>query len=299
MKALQNLLKKELRRGSRASWRRFLQEITTSKHLPHNKGLWRMSRWSRQPRGVRAAHISALRRSAQDEATQDNEKRAQILAERFFPGEGLADLRDINKNWQATSTIDVPTAVTPDEIIKIIKDTLNGRAPGPDGIPNEILKVITPEIAEDLAQATSTLLEQGNIPISFKESITATIKKERKGDYTLPSSYRPVALENTLAKVIEKVMANRISDAAEEHNLLPWNQMGGRRKRSTLSALDLLTSSIQTAWNSKRGCVVLMLSLDISGAYDHVSTKRLLWILRNKGFPEWIIKYVQSFMQGR
>ena len=75
--------------------------------------------------------------------------------------------------------------------------------------------------------------------------------------------------------------------------------MGGRRRRSTLSALDLLTSCVQTAWSSRKGCIVSMLSLDISGAYDHVSTERLLWILQRKGLPEWIIKYVKNFMQGR
>ena len=203
-----------------------------------------MSRWSRQPKGVRTAHISALRRNAQDNTTQDNEKRAQILAERFFPGEGLADLSDIEENQHITSTVHVSTSVTAEEVKEIIKETPNGRAPGPDGIPNEILKIIAPSIAEDLARAVTNLLEQGNIPEAFKESITAVIRKERKADYTLPSSYRPVALENTLAKVVERVVANRISDTAEEYNLLPWNQMGGRRKRSTLSALDLLTSCI-------------------------------------------------------
>src|SRR6266571_1062710 len=45
-----------------------------------------------------------------------------------------------------------------------------------------------------------------------------------------PSSYRPVALENTLAKVPEKHVANIISEAVEEHRLLPWNQMGGRHR---------------------------------------------------------------------
>jgi hypothetical protein len=42
-----------------------------------------------------------------------------------------------------------------------------------------------------------------------------------------------------------------------------------------------------------------MLSLDISGAYDHVSTERLLWILQRKGLPEWIAGYVRSFIRGR
>ena len=39
----------------------------------------------------------------------------------------------------------------------------------------------------------------------------------------LPSSYRLVALENTLAKVVERIVATRLADTVEEHNLLPWN----------------------------------------------------------------------------
>jgi len=36
----------------------------------------------------------------------------------------------------------------------------------------------------------------------------------------------------------------------------------------------------------QRDFVVLMLSLDISGAYNNIPYKRLLYILRAKGFPE-------------
>ena len=57
-----------------------------------------MSRWSRQAPGTRVAHIPALRQNGQEEATQDDEKRARILAERFFPGDGLTDLSDIENN---------------------------------------------------------------------------------------------------------------------------------------------------------------------------------------------------------
>src|SRR5204862_1777547 len=105
---------------------------------------------------------------------------------------------------------------------------------------------------------------------------TTVIRKERKGDYTLLSSYRPVALENTLAKVVERIVATKLTDTAEEHNLLLWNQMGGRRRRSTLSVLDLLTSCVQVAWSSRKGCIVSILSLDISSTYNHMLTERLL-----------------------
>jgi hypothetical protein len=62
--------------------------------------------------------------------------------------------------------------------------------------------------------------------------------------------------------------------------------MGARKNRSTLSALMLLTATIKSTWAMQRDFVVSMLSLDISGAYDNIPYKRLLYILRVKGFLE-------------
>ena len=42
-----------------------------------------------------------------------------------------------------------------------------------------------------------------------------------------------------------------------------------------------------------------MLSLDISGAFDNVSHDRLIWVLRKKGFPSWILRFVRNFLTGR
>ena len=53
------------------------------------------------------------------------------------------------------------------------------------------------------------------------------------------------------------------------------------------------------SWCTQPGCVVSMLSLDISRAYDHVSHERLLWILSKKGMPQWVINIIQSFLEGR
>jgi len=49
------------------------------------------------------------------------------------------------------------------------------------------------------------------------------LRKEGKKNYSLPGSYRLIALKNTLAKVLEKYIANIISKAAEEYRLLFWN----------------------------------------------------------------------------
>jgi len=45
-------------------------------------------------------------------------------------------------------------------------------------------------------------------------------RKEGKADYLTPGSYRPIALENTLSKILERVIADYIADIAEEYALL-------------------------------------------------------------------------------
>jgi len=49
--------------------------------------------------------------------------------------------------------------------------------------------------------------------------------------------------------------------------------MGVRKNRLTLLALTLLATTIKLAWAIRRNFVVLMLSLDISGAYNNIPYK--------------------------
>ncbi|KAF2183538.1 hypothetical protein K469DRAFT_582747 [Zopfia rhizophila CBS 207.26] len=103
----------------------------------------------------------------------------------------------------------------------LITELLNGKAPGPDSILNKILKIVLLLIAQKLAQAVHQCLESGIIPTCLKELITIALCKEGKKDYSLPGSYQLIALENTLAKVIEKRVADMMAAAAERHELLP------------------------------------------------------------------------------
>jgi len=110
-----------------------------------------------------------------------------------------------------------------EEISKLIRSLLNKKALGPDGILNEVLKVAALVIVKDLVKVASYYFASGIILKSLKEFITVVLHKEGKKDYSLLGSYKLIALENTLVKVLEKHVANIISKAAEEHRLLLWN----------------------------------------------------------------------------
>jgi Reverse transcriptase (RNA-dependent DNA polymerase) len=189
--------------------------------------------------------------------------------------------------------------VSQEEVQRVLNHLPSGKAPGSDGIPNEVLRILGPSISEGLAQAISSAFAGGTLSTRYKESVIIALRKEGKKDYSLPGSYRLIALENTLAKVVEKVIANRLSQITEEHDLLPWTQMGARKNRSTLSAIGLITACVQTAWRARLGCVVFMLSLDLAGAFDKVPHSRLLEILQLKGLPSWLTDIIASFMQDR
>jgi hypothetical protein len=86
----------------------------------------------------------------------------------------------------------------------------------------------------------------GYYPCLFKRACTITLRKLGKLTYSDPGAWRPIALLNTIGKVIETLVAQRLSKVAEEHNLLPDTQMGARPGRSTKTALELLTRQIHT-----------------------------------------------------
>jgi len=117
--------------------------------------------------------------------------------------------------------LNISPTILIEEISKLIRSLPNSKALGLDGIPNKVLKIVALVIIKDLAEAASYCFANGTIPESLKESITVVLRKEGKKDYSLPGSYRLITLKNTLVKVLEKHIANIISEAAEEHGLLP------------------------------------------------------------------------------
>jgi len=74
-------------------------------------------------------------------------------------------------------------------------------------------------IVKDLAKVASHYFANGIILKSLKKSITVALRKKGKKNYSLLGSYRPITFKNILAKVLEKYIANIMSEVAEKHRL--------------------------------------------------------------------------------
>jgi len=212
-------------------------------------------------------------------------EKAELLAEKFFPTLPEIDLTDMESS-RSRPTFEVSSEITEEDVKVQIKRTAPDKAPGHDKIPNRFWKLTAGVVSEHLAKLFSKCLEAGVCPAHFKKSITVVLRKERKENYQAVSAYRPIALLNTIGKLLEAILAKMLSAALEEHKLLPESQMGARKGRSTVTALQLLTEQIHTIWGAKKNQVASMLCLDMVGAYDHVSHARLLHILKCKGSAE-------------
>jgi hypothetical protein len=101
-----------------------------------------------------------------------------------------------------------------------------------------------------------------------------------------------------LGKVLESVIARWISSLSEEHSLHPSHHMGARPGRSIDTALDFLVQHIHALWQNKDS-VATLLSLDMTGAFDRVVPARLLHNMRERKIPEWIVKWVGSFISNK
>ena len=136
-------------------------------------------------------------------------------------------------------------------------------------------------------------LEEGRLPSQWRHVKIIPLKKPNKEDYTIVKAWRLILLLTTLGKVLESVIAERISHAVEIYSLLPTSYFGAWKQWSVEQALLLLQEQIYTAWH---GCWVLsLISFNVKGAYNEVCKEQLLQRIKAQGIPESLIQWVEAF----
>ncbi|KAJ3739880.1 hypothetical protein DFH05DRAFT_1376223, partial [Lentinula detonsa] len=155
---------------------------------------------------------------------ETNEDKAQLLAKTFFPAP--PPNYNLERN-PCRNQLPNPPKITQERIIKTYQKLKPYKAPGPDGIPNVILKKYAGMLAPYMSEIYNAIGDLKIYPRDWLTSTTIVLRKPAKKSYSLPKSYRPIALINTLAKGFTSIVAQDISYLADKHNLLPDTQFGG------------------------------------------------------------------------
>lgn len=148
------------------------------------------------------------------------------MAAHFFPSPARTDLQDLEAPTHVKELESILQFIEVIEVEEVTNKPPSNKAPGSDGIPNHLLKNSRKSLSKVLAEVFSACISLEYHPKGFEESITVVLKKPQKPRYDTPKAYRPIALLNTMGKVLEKLVANRISKAAEDHNFLPAEKWG-------------------------------------------------------------------------
>ena len=157
----------------------------------------------------------------------------------------------------------------------------NRKAPGPDQLPSQIWKYAPREVHKALLAHFTKAFRNAESPRSWKVADIVMIFKGKKKDPTLPTSYRPISLINTVYKIYACLLHQRLK-ASIDDRISPV-QFGFRAGKSTSTPLFVLRRLLELHERHQESFYALF--LDWSQAFDSVSHVALANALGRLGVP--------------
>ena len=184
---------------------------------------------------------------------------------------------------------------TENEIENLINVLNINKASGDDGISHRMLKGVAKSISKPLSILMNRSFNEGIFPEAWKVANVIPIFK--KGDKSLPSNYRPVALLSCLGKLQERIVFKNLYNFLIDNNLLYKYQSGFLPHHSTVFQLiDIYHNICQAIDNNLFSCIVFC---DVSKAFDRVWHRGLLFKLRQNGIDGKLLQWLNSYLTNR
>lgn len=201
-----------------------------------------------------------------------------------------------NNTLSSISMSSVNEPISDNEIKKKCGKLKRRKAPGPDGVPNEIIAVLGEYWPELLAYVYNLCLVNGIFPKEWKKQILVLL---RKGDKPLDkaSSYRPLCLLNTAGKFLERLVLDRLEEELKDRGGFSSMQFGFVKGKSTLDAIFEVVRFTEISRSHKHFCVIV--TLDIKNAFNTANWNIIKNSMREKSFSQYLIKIIDSYLDDR
>ena len=228
--------------------------------------------------------------------TKTDCEKANALNEQFcsvYTSEDLDNIPDFPERKIRRPLAEI--IITPEVILKKLKDLKVDKSCGPDEVHPFIMKNCAQILVKPLTIIFQTSLQQGTLPSIWKHGRISPLFK--KGKRNIPANYRPVTLTSIICKILESIIVDSIIDHITFNSLQDKNQHGFTKFRSTitnlLQAMNIWTDALS------HGFPVDIVYFDYEKAFDKVPHQRLLRQLQSLGITSKPLKWIQDFLRSR
>lgn len=176
--------------------------------------------------------------------------------------------------------IDEPTR---EEVKNVVKSLKNGKAPGGDMIPVELIKNGGPILEEYLYRLIVKIWRTEKIPVEWQEAVIVPIHK--KGDKLDCKNYRGISLLSTTYKILSKIILSRIEKYVA--SIVGEHQAGFMAGRSTTDQIFILKEIASKYWEYNKDLYILF--VDFAKAYDSISRQKMWKLMEKHRIPKKLV----------
>lgn len=180
-------------------------------------------------------------------------------------------------------------------VLALLQKIKVNAAPGPDAIPNYVLKNCAASLVPFLVLLFEKSMALGCLPDDWKSANVAPIFKA--GDKTRTKNYRPISLTCVICKLMEHIIYTNLISHLQDNNFFCTTQHGFRKGLSCDT--QLIEFSHDIAASIDNGCQVDCVFLDFQKAFDSVSHNLLLLKLSALNIPPSLLKWLEAYLVGR
>lgn len=226
------------------------------------------------------------------------------IAKHLFPGAATTDWNEIALTGPHGFPIPLPDKVhtrpfDEAELARAAKRLPGEKAPGPDMIHNEVLKIFVREDPEAMLALFNRGWGASAFPTECKRARLVLLYKGGTRSPEDPASFRPISLVNTTAKLYERLVLYRLEAELSEHGGLSIKQFGFRRGVGTTDAISrALELAEEDPRNDNKG-IRAIISLDVQNAFNTAAWTAIDEAIRKKGLSRHMVNTLRSYMENR
>ena len=202
--------------------------------------------------------------------------------------------QEVSDLWRATTpdAVNISDNFSQREFAAALQHFKPGKAPGPDSICSELILHAGAALKSWYVTSFLPVCAESKFPRSGEERSWSRFQNQQSPWGT--QSYRPISLFCVPYKILERPIHARVKPLIDP--MLPKEQAGFRRGKSTVDQVVLLTQNIENSFEAKKKAGAVF--VDLTAAYDTVwhrgLTCKLLRLLPDKHMVKMIMELVRN-----